>query len=167
MSRLQLNFNSGEIDPDEHERVDLDLYNSGLAEGTNVTCRPHGGISVRGGLSRFSRLRRQLADLSISASQVTMPNGGVAADVAAGAQFATSDAAVTGEDYVIVEFDFGAPVSIMGFDLTDFYLDDGSPDAGGDAVNTSTPGGGAGTPADPLPFNDGYHYSSSEDFNEP
>lgn len=142
MSKLQLNFNGGEIGPDEWERVDLDLYQSALARAENVICRPQGGISSRGGLRKFSRLRRQLAGRTLQASELTLPNGGVAADMAAGTATETTAAMAQDADYIVAEIDFGTPVTVAALDLEDFYLNDGTPGAGSSGGST-TPGGGS------------------------
>lgn len=150
MSRLQLNFNGGEIDPDEYERVDLALYDNGLARGLNVISRPHGGLSVRPGMSVFARLKRKLFQWDVTENELTLPNGGVAADFVNGAAFATVTGSVADTDYSIAEIDFGVAVSVAAVDITDYYLDDGSAGAG-----TTPPGGGGtgggSTPDDPLP----------------
>jgi hypothetical protein len=150
---LQLSFNSGELDPDEHERVDLDVYARGLALAENIIARPHGGLSSRAGLHRFARLRHQPSPLVIDAADVTMSNGGTAADLAAGDPFETTATMAVATDYVIAEIDFGAPVSVMALDLTDYYLNDGTPGAGTTVPGSGT--GGGGSPSDPLPSGGG------------
>lgn len=150
---LMMSFNGGEIDPDEHERVDLDVYARGLALAENIISRPHGGLSTRPGLHRFARLRHQLSPLVIDTADVTMDNGGVAADVAAGAAFDTVTALPDAVDYVIAEIDFGAPQSVMALDLTNYYLNDGTAGAGTGVPGAGT--GGGGSPSDPLPPGDG------------
>lgn len=164
MSRLQLNFNGGEIDPDEHERVDLDVYLSGLARGENIVLRPHGGLSRRGGTQAFGRIRHQLTALGPATATITAPNGGITEDLAAGEAFETVTTIPDDQPYVVAEFEFDDPVAITAWDF-DFFLNDGSPEAGGEA-------GGGGTvaptqPEDPPPTRPPYTDPRYDGFAQP
>lgn len=154
-SRIQLNFNAGEIDPDAHERVDLNVYDAGLALAENVIMRPHGGVASRPGLQRMGRARSKLVPLD-DVPVVTHVNGG---DLDAEGGLVTDTAMTAATDYVIAEFTFASVQSISAVDVVGYYFDDESENAGGDE------GGGGNNvspsqPIDPLP---GYEFT--RDFN--
>ena len=45
--RLQATFTSGELDPNEYDRVELKFYNTGLKRAENIALHPQGGFSFR------------------------------------------------------------------------------------------------------------------------
>jgi len=147
MAKFQNNFNGGELDPFERERVELDIYNAGLALGENVLPGPHGGLRRRGGLYTFSRLRRVLEPVTILEAQVAAPNGGTPADFIAGDEIVTTNNMAVDTLYVVASIDFGSAQAVSTVTIDDFYIDDGSPEAGTDPSGGSTGGG-------TLPSND-------------
>jgi len=148
MAKFQNNFNGGELDPFERERVELDIYNAGLALGENVLPGPHGGLRRRGGFYTFSRLRRVLEPVTILVGQVTTPNGGTPADFIAGDEIVTTNNMAVDTLYEIARIDFGSAQAVSTVTIEDFYIDDGSAQAGTDPSGGST-GGGALPPNDP------------------
>jgi len=53
---IQTNFSAGMLDPHLAARIDVSAYAQGGGDLTNVLGLPHGGVALRGGLSRFAEV---------------------------------------------------------------------------------------------------------------
>lgn len=108
----------GVLDPDLSERVDLKHYFDSLAEARNIEVRPQGGFSRRAGTLLGQRVRRRIEPVHVTASAVTVHNGGTAAhlvDQDPATLFVTS--AVTATPFVVAEFDLGVAETIAAVDV--------------------------------------------------
>ena len=53
---LQANLTAGEISPELHARADIEKYNNGLKEATNMVIMPQGGLRRRPGFQKIAKL---------------------------------------------------------------------------------------------------------------
>jgi hypothetical protein len=120
-AEVKNSFSRGALDPELYERQDLEHYYLAAKTGLNVVTIPQGGFKQRPGSLSYSRLRRRLAPVSFSATQVTAFNGGTVANLVdqdPTTLFTTT--AVSGSPFVLFEVDFSAPVTISFVDLINF-----------------------------------------------
>lgn len=120
----------GVLDPLMIERRDTKFVAGGLADAENIIVLPQGGYYDRGGTTRHQVLRRSLEAVTITAGMLDGPNGGTEANLLvddAGDVFTTGD--VTGDPFVLVDIDFGAPQEITLFDVRGFHAEDNAEDA--------------------------------------
>lgn len=118
----QSSFNGGELTPRAHGRRDLKAYASSLALSLNMLPATEGPMCRRPGLAHVDVVRNRLEPVELDTDMLTAPNGGSVADLIAGDGLETTAVIGTDDPHVLLEIDFGAPVEIGGFDLTDFAL---------------------------------------------
>lgn len=128
-------FSKGVLDPDLSERNDLKHYYQSLADGLNLEVKPQGGVVRRAGtlvnsdadiqaLGLLARTRRRLYPLYIAPAQVTLHNGGTAANLVDESNrtlFTTS--AVAGDPFVVFEIDLLTPQAIAAVDVIGFFAE--------------------------------------------
>lgn len=113
------NFTKGVIDPNAHDRIDLEQYRQGLLAASNAYLRPTGGADCRPGWRKLHRHRRRLVPIAVLAAQVSAPNGGTplaAIDADETTEFRTTNAS-TGALFVVAEIDLGVANAISCVDL--------------------------------------------------
>lgn len=116
----QANFTAGELDPSCLGRRDLKPYSAALALCVNMLPIPQGPIRRRPGLAHCAMIRNRLEAVATDGVTVTVPNGGLAANLTNGTGFESDTGLSSTDGYVVAEFDFGAPVAIGMVDLIDF-----------------------------------------------
>lgn len=116
ITTVQAAHSYGVLDPQVLERRDTKFVDGSLSDGLNIVVKPQGGYTARGGTTDFSRARRTLAAVTISAGMLTAPNGGTPAHLlSATDRFTTSAAA--GATFVVFECDFGAAQTVHFIDV--------------------------------------------------
>jgi hypothetical protein len=117
-AELRNSFSRGVIDQLLYERIDLEHYYLGLAKGTNLISFPQGGVERRPGTWAYTRLRRKLAPIPLSAGMITVHNGGTPANLVdqdPNTAFTTN--AVAAAPFVVCEVDFGAAKTVCFCDV--------------------------------------------------
>lgn len=114
-TRVQSAHTYGVLDPLVIERRDTKFVDASLSDAVNVIMLPQGGYTDRGGTDDYGRVRRKLTARTWTEGQATLPNGGTAAGLLAGAVQTTS--AVTGTRHVLTEIDFGVATSVAFIDI--------------------------------------------------
>lgn len=117
-------WNSGELDPDLLGRIDVKEAANAAALIENCLTLPQGPLVQRPGFAHVDVARHPLETVDASGAALTAPEGGTAADAltADGTPLlTTTDLALT-DGYVVVTFDFGAPVTVGAVDLIDYGL---------------------------------------------
>ena len=114
---IQNNFTSGFVDAELVGRIDIEQYNNGLKQATNVMTLPQGPIKRRLGTLFVDELPEIL---TFNTSAPTMPNGGVAANIHDN-DLATSGTTTvnisTTNFYVVAQYDLGAELDIAFVDV--------------------------------------------------
>lgn len=137
----QSNFTGGELDPNMLGRRELKAYFTTLAGAQNMMPMPQGPIVRRPGFAYVAPIRNPLVAVAIPAGAITAPNGGTADDARAPgfipSPTTTADLGTT-DPYVILAFDFGAPVAVGLVDVVDYCVVPDS-DSTGDVPNPTDP----------------------------
>lgn len=123
---LQTNFASGVLDARAFGRVDIEIYNKGLAESNNLLTIPLGGIKRRPGLSYIDTLPNQLVEQSFTPS---MPEGGTPSqindyDYSTGTETTTDITTI--DPYVVAQYDFGTAEDVYFVDVIGIRLAGGA-----------------------------------------
>lgn len=120
VTTVQAAHSYGVLDPLVIERRDTKFVGGSLSDGRNIILLPQGGYTDRGGTTDFGRVRRNLTQSGIEASMLSLPNGGTAGDLLAGATVTTGQ--VAGARYVLFECNFSAARLLHFIDIKDLSI---------------------------------------------
>ena len=124
VAKRQNRFTNLWIEPKAVALNDYDLFYASLAEATNVIGIPEGGIKLRYGLRHIDRIPQKIGRIS-GGITITAPNGGTTANVNDDNEttfLVTTTPVGTTNNFVVVNYDLGAPTDVMFIDAVGVTL---------------------------------------------